>query len=214
MKLFATSRTSLSEKTFFQITVSWRRGLDWTWTGAVSSRKAPRSSGTTTAVRRHDAVNKSSRVSSTTIATIDTPLRWRSVRTSSSRPWKAGGAATGARNGKSRKMAGYHMAGSSPITRPITRPSTAKARRQRRVQPGTVSIIRVRILSLVSSSKVAENNLTYSFIRLYNLIRGKIEVRKGGKSDDERMDDWLILKTISCNSFTRLAISFRVNLKD
>lgn len=81
------------------------------------------------------------------------------------------------------------MAGSSPITRPITRPSTAKARRQRRVQPGTVSIIRVRILSLVSSSKVAENNLTYSFIRLYNLIRGKIEVRKGGKSDDERMDD-------------------------
>lgn len=30
-----------------------------------------------------------------------------------------------------------------------------------------------RILSLVSSSKVAENNLTYSFIRLYNLVRGK-----------------------------------------
>lgn len=130
----------------FQIADLWKRDPDWTWTGAVSSRKAPRSSGTTTAVRRHDAVNKPILVSSIIIGIIGTPLRWRNVHTSFSQPWRAGGVGIEAKNGKSQKMpVPRYLTVLNPITLQITLQSIVKVRRLRKVQPGTVSLIQVYI---------------------------------------------------------------------
>jgi len=90
-----------------QVTPAPKRDPDWIWTGAVSSRKAPRSSETAKlqiARRRGEVMDRASPALFIIIGIIGITARWPSVLTLSSRLWKVAGRAAGARSGKNPRM--------------------------------------------------------------------------------------------------------------
>lgn len=141
-----------------QVRLAPKREPDWTWTEAVSSRKAPRSSGTARSrTARHrgevmDRVTPASSIIIGIIGSIKARYRWHSAPIPSSRLWRVVGRAAGVRSGKSQRMpaacslrirASSRILASSPIMPPITLPSIAEVPRPLKVRPGIASIVQV-----------------------------------------------------------------------